>query len=156
MIGVRAIACLGSGLLLASIVSAQPPAAPPRFPEGPGRAALLKSCSECHGAESAIAQFKTRDEWRKTLDEMAANGAEATDEEWSQILEYLDKHFSLILVNKAAASELAKTLDVSGELGDAIVRYRDEHGRFGTIEDLKRVPGLDAAKIDARKERFVF
>jgi competence ComEA-like helix-hairpin-helix protein len=39
---------------------------------------------------------------------------------------------------------------------EAIVKYRDERGRFGAIEDLKKVPGLDAAKVEARKDRLVF
>src|SRR5215831_4077187 len=93
------IASLG---MLAAIVSAQTATSKDtRLPDGPGKAALLKACGECHGADSAVGQLKTRDEWSKTLDEMAGNGAQATDEEWSQILDYLDKHYSLILVNKA-------------------------------------------------------
>lgn len=127
-----------------------------KFPEGPGKAALLKVCSDCHGPESAVGQLKTRQEWSKTLDEMAANGAQGTDEEWNQILEYLDRNFSLILVNKADAKQLANTLDVPDAAAMAIVTYRDEQGRFATIEDLKKVPGLDAAKVEARKDRLVF
>ena len=150
-------------LVLLARVSAQtstPPApsvmSDSRLPAGPGKAALLKACTPCHGAESAVAQFKTTDEWRKTLDEMAANGADATDEEWKQILGYVDKHFSLILVNTADARRLANTLDVPDAQSEAIVRYRDEHGRIAAIDDLKKVPGLDAAKVDARKDRLIF
>jgi len=154
---VRVIAFLCSGVLLMSIVSAQTPESrDSRLPEGPGKAALLKACSDCHGAESAVGHLKRRDEWSKTLDEMAANGAQATDEEWNQILDYLDKHFSLIFVNKTDATQLAKTLDVPEAEGEAIVRYREEHGPFAAIDDLKKVPGLDAAKVEARKDRFVF
>src|SRR5918996_4315262 len=45
--------------------SAQAFQADSRFPEGPGKEALFKVCSGCHGPESAVAQFKTRDEWSK-------------------------------------------------------------------------------------------
>jgi competence protein ComEA len=146
-----------AGVLLARTLLAQTsPAANPRFPEGPGRDALFKVCRECHGPESAVGQLKTREEWSKTLDEMAANGAQGSDEEWNQILEYLDKYFSLIFVNKADAKQLANTLDVPAETADAVVKYREEHGPFANIDDLKKVPGLDAAKIDARKDRFIF
>ena len=127
-----------------------------KFPDGPGKAALLKVCGDCHGPESAVAELKTRDEWNKTLDEMAANGAQGSDEEWNQILEYLDKNFSLILVNKADAKQLANTMDIPDATATAIVKYRDEQGRIATLDDLKKVPGLDAAKVDARKDRFVF
>jgi competence protein ComEA len=132
------------------------PATDAKFPEGPGKTALFKVCRDCHGPESAVGQLKTHDEWNKTLDEMAANGAQGTDDEWNQILEYLDRHFSLILVNKAGATELATMLDVPRATAEAIVKYRDERGRFGAIDDLKKVPGLDAAKVEARKDRFVF
>jgi competence protein ComEA len=148
---------LFSTFMRPALASAQPP--PPkdsRFPEGAGRAAFLSTCSECHGAETVIAELKTRDEWRKTLDNMASNGAQATDEDWKQILEYLDTNFSLILVNTADAARLARTLGVPQSDADAIVRYREEHGRFATLEDLKKVPGADAGRLDARKDRFVF
>ena len=138
------------------MVFAQAPAGNSTLPQGPGRAAVLKVCNDCHGAEAAVGQLKTRDEWSKTLDEMAANGAQASDDEWNQILEYLDKHFSLIFVNKADGKTLANALDVAEDQGLAIVRYREVHGPFGTIDDLKRVPALDPARIDARKDRFVF
>ncbi len=148
---------IGSATLLTAILSAETSqTTSSKFPEGPGKAALLKMCSDCHGPESAVGQLKTREEWSKTLDEMAANGAQGTDEEWNQVLDYLDKNFSLILVNKADAKQLANTLDVQQATGEAIVKHREEHGRFATIDDLKNVPGLDAAKVEARKDRFVF
>ncbi len=129
---------------------------PLALPDAPGKSAFLKTCSECHGPESAVAQLKTPDEWRKTVDEMAANGAQATDDEWNDILSYLDSYFSLILVNKADGKILAKALGVPDAEGEAVVRYRAEHGAFSTIEDLKNVPGLEAKTIDSRKDRLVF
>jgi competence protein ComEA len=143
-------------LVVTPLLAQTAPPTDTKFPEGPGKAALFKVCRECHGPESAVGQLKTREEWSKTLDDMAANGAQGSDEEWNQILEYLDRNFSLIQVNRAGATELANTLDVPRTTAEAVVKYREEHGRFATIEDLKQVPGLDAAKVEARKERFVF
>ena len=37
-----------------------------------------------------------------------------------------------------------------------VVAYRDKQGGFKTIDDLKKAPGLDAAKIDALKDRLLF
>jgi len=142
--------------LLTVVLSAQASQSDRRFPEGPGKAALFKVCADCHGPEAAVAQFKTRQEWSKTLDEMAANGAQGTNEEWNELLEYFDTNFSLILVNKADAKHLAKTLDVPQAIAESIVKRRDEQGPITAIEDLKKVPGLDAAKVEARKDRFVF
>jgi competence protein ComEA len=126
-----------------------------RFPPGPGRDALFKVCKECHGPESVLGQLKTRSEWSKTLDEMAANGATGTDEEWNSILEYLDTHYSLIMVNTAPATELAPKLDVSAEVAAAIVSARD-NAKITSIDELKKVPGIDAAKLEARKDRLIF
>jgi len=148
------LALAGAALVMPTLVGQSP--ADAKFPEAPGKAVFLKMCSDCHGPESAIAQFKTRDEWSKTLDDMATNGAQGTDDEWNQVLDYLDKYFSLILINKADAKQLAVALDVPADTADAVVKYRTEHGRFGSIDDLKNVPGLDTAKVEARKDRFVF
>jgi competence protein ComEA len=149
--------------VLSAAIAAQTPASPPpsparsRFPDGPGRDALFKVCHDCHGPESVLGHLKTREEWSKTLDDMAANGATATDAEWTQILEYLATHYSLIAVNKATAKELAATLDVAPGVAEKIVQARTERGRLASIEDLKQVAGTDAApKIDARKDRLVF
>ena len=87
---------------------------------------------------------------------MADNGAEATDDEWKEIFTYVDRHFSVILVNKADARRLANTLDMTEAQGEAIVRYREAHGRIAAIDDLKKVAGIDAAKVDARKDRLIF
>jgi competence protein ComEA len=88
---------------------------------------------------------------------MAANGAQGSDREWTDILEYLVKHYSPIAVNKATATELATTLDVPAAVAEAIVRARTEKGRLASIEELKQAAGGDAVpKIDARKDRLVF
>jgi competence protein ComEA len=159
-------AALSIALLSATLVptsaraAAQDPAAPAKsaaspFPPGPGRDALFKACKECHGPESVLGQLKTRSEWSKTLDEMAANGATATDEEWTAILDYLDTYYSLIMVNTAPAKELAAKLDVPAEVAASIVSVR-EKAKIASIEELKKVPGIDAAKLDTRKDRLIF
>jgi competence protein ComEA len=151
--------CLSSFVLI-TVAAVQPPASQSEtaspFPPGPGRDALIKVCGGCHGPESAVAQFKTHDEWTKTLDDMANNGAQGSDDEWNQIAAYLDKHYTLIFVNKATAEDLATTLDVMPEVAEAIVHRRTDKGPFKTIDDVKAVPGVVAAAIDARKDRLIF
>jgi competence protein ComEA len=145
--------------MAAALTPGQAPAVPDstasRFPPGPGRDALFRVCANCHGPESVLGHLKTHEEWSKTLDEMASNGATGSDEDWNLIQGYLDRHYSLILVNKASAKDLASTLDVPESVAQAIVRIR-ENGEFKTIADLKRVPDIDGAKIDAQKDRLVF
>jgi Helix-hairpin-helix motif len=130
-------------------------AARARFPAGPGREALFKVCNDCHGPESVLGHLQTKDEWRKTLDEMAANGAQGTDEEWASILAYLNQHYSLIAVNTASAADLASMLDVTDSVAQAIVKQRAATP-LKTIADLKRIPGIDGGKIESRKDRLIF
>jgi competence protein ComEA len=127
-----------------------------RFPEATGKAALLKVCSNCHTAESVVQTLRTRQEWSDVVGQMSRYGAEASDQEFDQILAYLVKHFSPIRINKATATELESTLDLPANVAEAIVAYRAEKGDFKTVDDLKKVPGLEAGKIDGRQARLVF
>jgi competence protein ComEA len=51
---------------------------------------------------------------------------------------------------------MAAVLEISDAAAEALVKYRTDRGNFKTLEELKRVPGIDAAKLDARKERVAF
>jgi competence protein ComEA len=140
-----------------SIAQAPPPATQPdRFPETTGKAALLKVCSNCHSAESVVQSLRTRQEWSDVVDQMSRYGAEASDQEFDQILSYLVKHFSPIRINKATAKELEGTLDIPAKVAEAIVALRAEKGDFKTPEDVKGVPGVEAEKLDRQKARLVF
>ena len=103
-----------------------------------------------------IQTLRTRQEWSEVIDQMARFGADATDQEFDQILAYLAKHFSPIRVNKAAAKDLEGLLDVPANVAEAIVAYRLGNGDFKTVDDLKRVPELDGSKIEPLKARIVF
>jgi len=127
-----------------------------RFPETTGKAALLKVCSNCHTAESVVQSLRTRQEWTDVVDQMSRYGAEASEQEFDQILAYLVKHFSPIRINKATAKDLETTLDVAANVAEAIVAYRTEKGDFKTVDEVKNVPGLEAGKIDTQKARLVF
>jgi competence protein ComEA len=117
---------------------------------------LLKVCSNCHTAETAIQTLRTRQEWSEVIDQMSRFGAEVSDQEYDQILMYLAKHFSPIRVNKATAKDLEATLDVPTNLAETIVAYRLDKGEFRTVDDLKKVPGLDSGKIETQRARIVF
>jgi len=127
-----------------------------RFPDAPGKAELIKMCSGCHEAETVFAHAQTAGEWADTLANMAQLGAEGTQEEWRLIEQYLDAQLAMIAINKAAADEIRRTVGVSEAVAQAIVTFRREHGNFKSIDDLKNVPGLEAAKVDARKDRLIF
>jgi competence protein ComEA len=92
---------------------------------------------------------------------MAALGAEGTPEEFGAALGYLATHFAAaelprINVNTATAIELESGLTLRRSQAAAIVAYRAAHGFFKSSEDLKKVPGLDGARIEAKRERLAF
>jgi competence protein ComEA len=66
------------------------------------------------------------------------------------------KHFSPIRINKATAKDLESTLSVPANVAEAIVAYRTDNGDFKTIDDVQKVPGVAADKLDAQKARLVF
>jgi competence protein ComEA len=130
-----------------------------KLPQGPGRETLIRICNACHSAENVVGMAKTREEWGAVVGEMVADGAQGTDEEFNQIVDYLATHFPKtpkINVNKAAASDLMSGLELSAKEAEALVHYREAKGNFKSVEDVEKVPGLDAKKIEAKKDRLVF
>ena len=82
---------------------------------------------------------------------------DVTQPERDKIVEYLALNFpAKVKVNKASAREFEAVLEISAENAAAIVRYRTQNGSFKTIGDLKKVPGLDAAKLEAKRELIEF
>jgi mono/diheme cytochrome c family protein len=63
------------------------------MPAGKGRDVLQKVCTVCHGLESIARSHNTRQEWIDLVRSMKDMGAEATDAETAQIVEYLSVHF---------------------------------------------------------------
>jgi competence protein ComEA len=145
-----------ASITLSASQASQPQPAQDPFPETAGKPALLKVCGSCHDAEMVIGSLRTRQEWSDVIDQMASFGAEATPQEFEEILSYLAKHFSPIKINKSVATELASTLDVPAAVAEAIVAFREKNGDFKSIDDLVKVPGLDGGRIEARKARVVF
>jgi competence protein ComEA len=130
-----------------------------KLPKGAGRETLLRVCGACHSAENVAGMAKTREEWGAVVGEMAADGAQGTDDEFNEIVDYLATHFPKapkINVNKATAADLATGLELSVKEAEAIVRYREEKGSFKSVEDVEKVPGVDTKKIEAKKDRLTF
>ena len=133
------------------------------LPEGPGKALVGRICSGCHEVGVFTDNHATREHWAAVVDDMVSRGAEGTDEEINQVVEYLSKNFGpakaagqKVNVNKASAEELAKTLAISQADAGAIVQYRAKNGNFKNLEALKSVPGIDGKKIEEQKDRIEF
>jgi competence protein ComEA len=130
-----------------------------KLPNGPGRETMKRVCGACHSAENVAGMAKTREEWGAVVGEMAAAGAQGTEDEFNEIVDYLATYFPKtpkINMNKATAKDLESGLELSAKEADAIIHYREEKGSFKSIEDVEKVPGVDAKKIEAKKDRLVF
>lgn len=141
-------------LAMPASVSAQ------QLPDGPGKAELVKVCGICHQAERSAAVRLTREGWEGVISDMIARGAKGTDEEFNAILDYLSKHFlgeapKPLNINRANSIELESVAGLTRKESAALLKWRDEVGRCNSLEDLKKVPGLDYKKIEARKEFIV-
>jgi competence ComEA-like helix-hairpin-helix protein len=139
--------------------------APParQLPDGPGKDVVERVCSACHGPEIVMGKALTKDGWTQVVEDMIQRGAQGSDDDFAQIVDYLAAHFppqsesaKKVNVNKAPADELQSGLSLSAVQAKAIVDYRQQNGDFKSLADLKKVSSLDAAKIDAIKDRIVF
>ena len=131
------------------------------IPAGPGKDLTVKYCANCHSAEQAVSLRQGREEWAGTIEKMVGMGAKIPDESYDAILGYLAKHFGAdaplpIKVNKASAVDLESLLLLKRSEAAAIIQYRTEHGDFKSIDDLRKVPGVDFKKIEAKKDLLVF
>jgi competence protein ComEA len=122
------------------------------LPEGPGKAAVVKFCDNCHGLDKFAADRKSKSDWDSILTQMADEGLELTDEEYETIIGYLSKYLGKVNVNQATATELAARLELSAKEAEAIVQYREHHGAFKDWREIAKVDGVDARKIEAKKD----
>jgi len=65
----------------------------PSLPAGPGRDVMVRVCSQCHSPEIAAQQNLDAQGWKDLVNQMANNGAQATDAEFDAISKYLTATF---------------------------------------------------------------
>ena len=152
---------LGFQLLFVTLLSWSSTNLFAQLPEGPGREETERLCKGCHELERSVSRRQDRDGWQATINKMVAFGTKGTDKELALIVEYLSKHYPAdelppVNVNQAPAIELESRLSLRRSQAAAIIAYRTQNGKFKSIEELKKVPGVDAEKIEAKKDRIVF
>jgi mono/diheme cytochrome c family protein len=64
-----------------------------QLPDGPGKEATERVCSACHGAEIVLGRGLTRDGWTQVVSDMVQRGAQGSEEDFTQIVEYLAANF---------------------------------------------------------------
>ena len=128
------------------------------LPDGPGKDVLEKMCTPCHTLSNVTKARMTKDKWANVVDDMVARGADGTDAEIEQVINYLATNFAAkkVNVNKASSADLVSALGVTVSDADAIVSYRAGKGNFKNLQDVLNVPGVDSKKIAASKDSLEF
>ena len=127
-----------------------------KLPEAPGKATVVGVCTSCHDSTVITDGPRTVPGWIDVTLSMKDFGAMATEAEWKTVTDYLIANLALLEVNKAEAAHFQLVFGLGEAAAKDVVAYRDMQSGFKAIDDLKKAPGLDAAKIDALKERLLF
>jgi competence protein ComEA len=148
-------------LRLLAVVTALTAAALPStaegLPDGPGKDLVEAICSDCHTTERIAAKQLTKPQWADKVLEMLQEAPDVKQSERDTIVVYLAKNFpARANVNKDLAKELEAALEISPESAAAIVHYRQQNGSFKTLDDLKKVPGVDSAILEAKRALINF
>ena len=121
-----------------------------------GKDAFEKICSKCHPAEQAASKRHTKAGWEHTIDDMVTKGAEASDEQFAAIVEFLAANFGPVNVNNASAKELEDSRVFSAAEAESIVKFRSEHGKIADVAALKKIPGIDQNKVEKKADGIAF
>jgi competence protein ComEA len=149
---------LSAGMTAAAVQDSAAPDPGAGMPDGPGKDVTVRICGVCHEARRTASLRLTREGWDELIGEMVKRGAKATDQERETVLDYLTANFlgeapHPINLNTAPAIDLEAVVGLLRSEARALVAWREAHGACKTIDDLKQVPGVDFAKLDAARDR---
>lgn len=65
------------------------------------------------------------------------------------IIEDITVKIELVNINTATQTQLETLTGIGPSIALKIIKYREEKGRFKTIEDIKNVPGIGESKFEA-------
>jgi competence protein ComEA len=127
------------------------------LPDAPGKATFVQACGSCHSPENVIGKGYNQEGWSQVVAAMVARGAQLNGDDLTTVVRYLTDNFPpRINVNRASVDALVHRLGVTAEEAQLIVTYRLQNGNFQSMDDLKRVPGVDISKIEASNNRITF
>jgi len=155
----RAVAGAMAATFIVVIATAQAAGGQTQLPDGPGKEAATRVCGTCHPTERAASVRLTRDGWQNVIAKMVKLGARGSDEDLEATLDYLATHFKgeaakPLNLNSATSIDLESIAGLFRKESAAWIAYRTKKGPCTTIDDLKKVPGVDFKKIDARRDRL--
>jgi competence protein ComEA len=158
-----ALAVWGTALTLAQ---EQAPTAPPATApaqtttmvaaSGPGADVFQRVCVLCHPPDRIVSVRRTRTEWEEVLDKMITRGAQVNDDNYGTLEDYLLHNYGKVNVNKAVKDDIVAVAGVTPTEADAIIKFRTDNGPFADFAALSKVPGLDAKKLEEKRDAFTF
>jgi competence protein ComEA len=129
------------------------------LPDGPGKEATTRVCMDCHGTGNIRKMRLDRDAWADQVAEMVDRGAKATKADMDAVTDYLTANFgpdSKINVNTAPLIELKVVLGITAPEAKKLLDYREANGKFKDWDDLVKVNGVDAKKLEAKRAVVIF
>src|ERR1700737_958610 len=94
------------------------------LPEAKGKAVVEKVCSVCHEPTAVAKYRKSKEDWQAVIDDMVTRGADATDQEFDTVIDYLAKCFGpAVKINTIAAGDLEKHSALSNKEAGGIAQY---------------------------------
>jgi competence ComEA-like helix-hairpin-helix protein len=129
------------------------------LPAGPGKELVAKVCIDCHTAATFRKMRLNEDGWFDKVGDMVDRGAKADENQQAEIVAYLVLNFgpgAKVNMNTAPHTELMVVLGFTIDESKALVAYRTGHDAFKDWNDVARVPGVDAGKVEAQKDKMVF
>jgi competence protein ComEA len=131
-----------------------------QLPDGPGKDVTVKMCGTCHPADRAASVRLTRVGWQEVMTKMVGLGAKGTDQELETVLDYLSTNFKgearkPLNLNTATSIDLESIVGMLRKESAAWIAARKAQGPCKTIDDLKKVSGVDFKKIEERRDRLV-
>jgi len=130
------------------------------FPDGPGKDITVRVCGTCHPSARGAAVRLTRGGWQGVIAKMVSLGAKGSDAELAVVLDYLSANFKgdapkPVNMNTAPAIDLESVAGLLRKEAAALIAYRTKYGPCKTLQDLKKIPGVDFRKIERRRDRLV-
>lgn len=111
----KAVALFLCLMCMASVLYAQMAEGPRQIelPDAEGKGLVLGTCSQCHALGLIVLQRKTVAQWRHTVHDMVARGAQVQAEEIPLIVGYLSRYFGIEVKEAAESSDLRTAVNSS-------------------------------------------
>jgi len=134
---------------------------PAQLVEAPGMKETDKNCKTCHEIERSISLRQDLNGWNQTIVKMVGFGMKSPESELAIVAEYLAKYYPAdamppINVNTASAIDLESRFSMKRSESSAFLAYREKTGKFKTFADLKKAPGINPEKVDAKMTQIIF